>query len=312
LTLEYLFGPVPSRRLGLSLGVDLVPHKTCSLNCVYCECGPTTRLSIDRREWVPTPAVISELDRFLEPGPRLDFVTFSGSGEPTLHKDLGKVARHIKQRHPAYQVALLTNGTLLFRPDVAADAMAADVVMASLDAGTPEAFQAVNRPHPQLDLEMVVRGLEDFSRGYTGELWLEVFLVPGLNDSAAQMKAVRRAAGRIQNARVVINTLDRPGAEAWVQPAPAGVVEHARRLLGGEAPGAAGREAKAPGAEVDRDRLLHTIRRRPCTEQDLVSAFAAEPERIRNILLSLEREGRIQKEMSWRGVFYRTANEPAP
>jgi len=156
---KYLFGPVPSRRLGISLGVDLVPHKTCSLNCVYCECGRTTILTDERKEYVPTEMVLSELNHFLTTNPRLDFITFSGSGEPTLHSGLGNVIKFIKKNFPKYQVALLTNGTLFYSPNIREEVKQVDVILPSLDAASEEVFHKINRPVRGLKVQKVIDGL---------------------------------------------------------------------------------------------------------------------------------------------------------
>ncbi|MBU2488415.1 MAG: radical SAM protein [Proteobacteria bacterium] len=310
MTFEYVFGPVPSRRLGLSLGVDLVRHKTCSLNCVYCECGPTTRLTLERGEYVPTKGALEELDRFLSPGPQLDFVTFSGSGEPTLHQGLGQVARHVKARHPAYQVALLTNATLFSRPDVREDAAEAHVVMASLDAATPGVFSTVNRPHPALDLEEMIRGLAEFAAGYQGELWVEVFLVAGVNDTEAELCALARVLTRIPHARVVINTLDRPGSEPWVEVPEPRVLARVQELLCARTLGPPAGKVPGPGGG-EGERFLAFIRRRPATVEDLARAHGMEIEKVRDILRPLVEGGSVVMEERARGVFYRALNAPA-
>src|SRR4030067_1281242 len=114
--MKYLFGPFNSRRLGMARGVALVPYKTCPLNCVYCECGETTRLTAAVAEYVPTDDVIAELDGYLSGSPRLDAVTFSGSGEPTLHSGIGRIIDFLKNKYPRYPVAVLTNGVMLWNP----------------------------------------------------------------------------------------------------------------------------------------------------------------------------------------------------
>ena len=160
---KHVFGPVPSRRLGISLGVDLVPSKTCSLDCIYCECGSTTHLTVKRKEYVPTLDVIEEIRQCLDQAPELDYVTFSGSGEPTLHKGLGRIASFIKQNYPNYNLALLTNGTLFYQEDVRRDASGTDLVIASIDAGSQEGFSRINRPHPSLTVPDMVKGFGNIS-----------------------------------------------------------------------------------------------------------------------------------------------------
>ena len=151
---RYLFGPVPSRRLGLSLGIDLFPHKTCSFNCVYCECGATTNLTVLRREYVPTRGVIKELDNFLLEKPNLDFITFAGSGEPALHSRIGDIISFIKDKYPQYKVCVLTNGSLFYLKSVRDALMRADKVIPSLDAAFSSAWRKINRPHSSIDLDI--------------------------------------------------------------------------------------------------------------------------------------------------------------
>jgi wyosine [tRNA(Phe)-imidazoG37] synthetase (radical SAM superfamily) len=207
----YLFGPVFSRRLGRSLGVDLLPYKTCSLDCIYCECGPTTNLTAERANRVPTDDVIAELDAYLGPRPPLDFVTFAGSGEPTLHAELGRIIAHLKQHHPHYKVAVLTNGTLFSNAENRREVLGADLLVPSLDGATQESFQGINRPAPGIAVENVVEGLVALRHVYHGTYVLEVFVVPGINDTDSEVDALRRAAEQIQPDAIQLNRLDRPG-----------------------------------------------------------------------------------------------------
>ena len=208
---NYLFGPVPSRRLGISLGVDLVPMKTCTLNCTYCECGRTTNLSLERKEYVPFEAVKEELTHYFSHNPRPDYVTFSGSGEPTLNSRIGDVVHFIKSQTSDIPIAVLTNGTLLFQKQACDDIRDATVVIPSLDAATERVFRKINRPHPQLKIDTIIRGLVKFRKGYSGQIWLEVFIVPGLNDTEQELTALKRAIEEIEPDRIQLNTLDRPG-----------------------------------------------------------------------------------------------------
>jgi len=244
---RYLFGPVVSRRLGISLGVGLVPSKTCNFDCVYCECGPTTNLTCERRDYVPADQVIAELDDCLGKAPDLDYVTFAGSGEPTLHARIGEIIGFLKDRYPRYRVAVLTNSTLLADPDVRAALMRADLVAPSLDAVSGEKFQQLNRPCPGVTPEGVVAGLRDFVREYPGEVWLEVFIVPGINDRDDEIQRLKGAIATINPDRVQVNTLDRPGTDPRVRPAPLPVLERIATELGGEVIGAESTERVQPG-----------------------------------------------------------------
>ena len=216
---KYLFGPVSSRRLGASLGIDLLPFKTCTLDCVYCECAGTTDLTLCRKEYVPVHDVLAELDEVLQKGPALDYVTFAGSGEPLLHSKIGEIINWIKDHFPFYAVAVLTNGTLLQHKEVRAQLSRADLVVPSLDAVTETMFQKINRPHSNLKCWEVISGLVQFRREYRGEICLEIFIVPGMNDTPAELEQIRHVISSINPDRVQLNTLDRAGAEDWVQPA---------------------------------------------------------------------------------------------
>ena len=305
---RHLFGPVPSRRLGVSLGVDLVPQKTCTFDCVYCECGKTTGLTCERREYVPTDRVIAELDAYLATAPALDYITFAGSGEPTLHSGIGEIIGFIKDRYPRYRVAVLTGSGLLSDPEVRAALMQADLVVPSLDAVSEEVFERINRPCPGLTAGQVLAGLLAFSREFPGEVWLEIFIVPGLNDTEDEIQRLKGAVAAIGPDRVQVNTLDRPGTEIWVRPATPGAVERIASVLGGEAIGAAP-ESRAMPPEVEDavEVILATIRRRPCTSSDLAALLGIRPAEVAKCLRLLEARGQVEPVRENRGVFYRAA-----
>jgi len=218
--MKYLFGPVNSRRLGRSLGVDLVPIKTCSLNCIYCECGETTNCTDAIAEYVPTAEVVDELRECLQACPLLDVITFSGFGEPTLHSGLGEIVAFLRREFPEYRVALLTNATRFDDPDVRRAVLAIDVIIPSLDAAGEDAFRKIARPAPGITAKRIIRGLVELRREYRGEMILELFIVSGINDTEDELKKLKEAIAMIGPDRVHLNTLDRPGAVEWIQPAP--------------------------------------------------------------------------------------------
>ncbi len=170
--MTYIFGPVPSRRLGRSLGVDLVPFKTCSYDCIYCQLGRTTNQTVERREWVPLDAVLAELRGKLASQP--DYITLSGSGEPTLYSRLDELIDGIRAMTEV-PIAVLTNGSLLWQPEVRSKLLRAHLVIPSLDAGDERTFQAIDRPHGTISFKRMLWGLIDFRREYQGQYWLEVF-----------------------------------------------------------------------------------------------------------------------------------------
>jgi len=207
-----VFGPVPSRRLGRSLGVDLVPTKACSYDCIYCQLGQTTFKTVERREYVPMTDILMEVEERLSAGVSADYITLSGSGEPTLHSDCGDILRTIKTLTDI-PVAVLTNSSLLGDPQVREELMAADLVIPSLDAGDAVMFARVNRPHPAVDFALMVDGLATFSHAFQGRVWLEIFLLDGLTAAEDEARKIALQAARVRADRVQINTLSRPPAE---------------------------------------------------------------------------------------------------
>jgi wyosine [tRNA(Phe)-imidazoG37] synthetase (radical SAM superfamily) len=304
---RHIFGPVPSRRLGISLGLDIIPFKTCSLDCLYCECGRTTRLTCDRQRFFPPQLLLEELQATLPTIPHLDFITFSGSGEPTLNSDLGRFIREIKKTS-AVPLAVLTNGTLLFREDVRRDLMAADVVLPSLDAALARSFSRINQPCPCLDLESIIAGMETFRRKYAGKIWIEVFILKGINDGATDIEALGLALQRIQPDKVQLNTLDRPPAYANVTSADFNLLEKIR----GSWPGlpveiikrARSREEIPAFSFNLENSLLNTIRRRPLTLDDLVALTAKEENELLRYLDILERERKVKPVIQGGKIFY--------
>lgn len=216
--LQYIFGPVISRRLGLSLGIDLIPFKTCSLDCVYCECGKTNQLLIERREYVPTAEVTAELDKYLQSNPNIDYLTFSGSGEPTLHSGLGQIIDFIKENYPRYKISLLTNSTLFPQEGVIKEVKDLDLIVPSLDAVSEDIFNKINRPISGVRAAEIVKGLESLRASFVGQLWLEIFIIPGINDHREELQLFKKALQRIRPDKIQLNSLDRLGTENWVPP----------------------------------------------------------------------------------------------
>ena len=303
-----VFGPVPSRRLGISLGIDVIPFKTCSLDCLYCECGRTTDLTAKRRRFFPPRLLLAELRRTLPGIPHLDFITFSGSGEPTLNSDLGWFIAEIKKlsRVP---LAVLTNGTLLGREDVRGDLLGADVVLPSLDAATEAGFHRINQPGPGLDLAAIIAGMEAFRREYAGRIWLEVFILKGVNDGDADIEALRLALQRIRPDKVQLNTLDRPPACPGVESADFALLERVRAQWPGlpvEIIKRARRREEIPTFSANLENsLLNTIRRRPLTLDDLAALTARGEDELRRYLDVLEKEKKIQPVIVGERIFYR-------
>lgn len=305
---RFVYGPVPSRRLGFSLGVDILPFKTCTLDCVYCQLGPTPRTANRRRSWFDAQDILAQVRKALESGQRIDAVTFSGSGEPTLNKDLGRLIRGIKKM-TRVPVVVLTNGTLLWRKDVRDDLAAADIVVPSLDAATEPLFRKVNRPHPSLTAARVIDGLAAFRKGYAGRIWLEIMLVKGLNDSPAHLRALKRAADRIQPDRIHLNTVVRPPAEAWARPLSPAELKKTRLLFGPRAEVIASFEKLgqvASPARLEED-VLDAIGRRPETAEDIAASLGRHRDEVLKTLACLLQSGRIRAASHCGRTFYRAA-----
>ncbi len=306
---RYLFGPVPSRRLGISLGIDLVPMKTCTLDCIYCECGRTTDLTVDRKEYVPLDKVKAEYLHYLAHHPLPDYVTFSGSGEPTLNRRIGELIRFIQSRKPEVSVAVLTNGTLFSDRQVRIELKKVSVVIPSLDAATNKVFRKINRPHRQLDIDTMVNGLVRFRKEYTGQLWLEVFILPGVNDTTVELTALKRAIEKIAPDRIQLNTLDRPGTVNDIRAADR--TELARVLdfwnlknaeIIARAPE---RRQLASYREDAESAILETIARRPCTLEDLTQITGLHTNEVNKYLDVMEADKKIEVVKQERGFFYR-------
>jgi wyosine [tRNA(Phe)-imidazoG37] synthetase (radical SAM superfamily) len=293
---RFVYGPVASRRLGFSLGVDIIPFKTCSLDCVYCQLGPTRRTTVRRRSFFPTRAILAQVRSALRSGQRIDAVTFSGSGEPTLNKDIGRLIRAIK-RTTSVPVVVLTNGTLLSRRDVRRDLAAADVVVPSLDAASAGLFRRVNRPHASLAIDKIVDGLARFRDEYAGEIRLEIMLVKGINDSPASIAALKAAIARIRPDRIELNTVARPPAESRAKPLDPAGLRKVRAALGprAEIVAYAPRRKQVPGAGALERSVLATVRRRPQTAVDIAGALGRHRDEVLKTLAALLERGLVRR-----------------
>lgn len=270
--MNYVFGPVLSRRLGQSLGVDPIPQKTCNWNCVYCQLGRTTPITDRVEEYYPREAIVAEVEEAVRTHGRskIDWVTFVGSGEPTLHSGIGWMIREVKKR-TGLPVAVITNGSLLYIPEVRKALLPADVMLPSLDAGSEELFRKINRPHPEFTFERLVDGLVSFTREYDGQLWIEIVLVSGLNDTEEALRDLAEVIRTIGPDQVHLNLPTRPPAESWVEPAVEEGVVRARAILGDVTRVFHGVEGthELGGYEDVVEAILDIISRHPMSEEEL-------------------------------------------
>jgi wyosine [tRNA(Phe)-imidazoG37] synthetase (radical SAM superfamily) len=304
---RHVYGPVPSRRLGRSLGVDLVPYKVCSYDCTYCQLGRTTSKTASLAEYVPVAEVLDDLAERLRRGPVPDVIGLAGSGEPTLHSRIGELIEGIK-RVTRVPVAVLTNGSLLWRPEVREGLAEADVVLPSLDAGDPDVFARVNRPHPDVSFERMVEGLVDFAGGYRGEIRLEVFVLGGITDTTEAIGRIARIAARVRPARVQLNTVSRPPAEDEAFAVPLAALERLRGAFAGRAEVIAEEPRVVPGDPgVGRDagaEILALVSRRPCTVEGIASGLGLHPNEVVKRVERLCGEGLVRTDRRENGVFY--------
>jgi len=301
--MRYIFGPVPSRRLGRSLGVDLVPFKTCTYDCIYCQLGRTTNKTVERREWVPLDDVLAELEQKLTTKP--DYITLSGSGEPTLHSRLDELITRIRSMTQV-PVAVLTNGSLLWQEKVRRQLMHAHLVIPSLDAGHSSMFQAVNRPHESISFKQMLEGLIAFREEYYGEYWLEVFLLAGHTAVESEAHKIIDCVARIKPDRVQLNTATRPTAEDY-----AVMADRGRMLdLAAKFDPAAEVVADYHGvhAESDfkagRDSVLQMIQRRPCSLEDIADGLGMHRNEVLKYIEELDATGLLRKRSSAGKTFY--------
>ena len=309
--MSHLFGPVPSRRLGRSLGVDLIPRKTCPFDCIYCEVGPTTNQTETRLDY-QADAILAELAAYVRQGPpELDYITLAGSGEPTLNLGLGRIIDRIKAL-TGVPVAVLTNGALLYLPEVRQELQDADLVLPSLDAAREETFRAINRPLTGYPLSRLLEGLEACRREYQGRLWLEVMLLKGLNDNEADLEALRRALGTLRPDKVQLNTTVRPGVEDFARPLAADEMAASADYLADrlEVEVIASFSGASQAAAVCDDAVLvEMLARRPMTAADLARVLGLPLPLVRQRLLHLCETGQVAGQPYCDQEFYRQVCE---
>jgi wyosine [tRNA(Phe)-imidazoG37] synthetase (radical SAM superfamily) len=301
---RYLFGPVPSRRLGRSLGVDLVPFKTCSYDCIYCQLGPTTCKTIERKAWVPLDVVVAQLQDRLSSKP--DYITLSGSGEPTLNSQMGEMIAKIKTLTDI-PVAVLTNGSLLWLQEVRRQLLHADLVVPSLDAGEEAMFQTVNRPHEQIAFGKMLDGLVALRQEFPGAYWLEVMVVGGYTATQAQIEKLAACVDRIQPDRVQLNTVTRPPAEKEAVAVSPERLNQFCSLFRPRAEVIADFRGIHQEAEfvASRNEVLEMLQRRPCSVADIAGGLGMHENEVIKHLEELRVAGAVESLPSEGKHYYR-------
>lgn len=308
---KYLYGPVPSRRLGRSLGIDLVPHKICTYDCIYCQIGKTTQKTLVRKEYVPVMEVIEEVDFFLkEETSSIDYLSLSGSGEPTLHSKIRSVIEGIKGI-TSIPIAVITNGSLLYLEEVRQDLLYADVVLPSLDAVSSETFLRMNRPDEELSAEKMVEGLVQFRKIYKGQIWLEILFCSGINDSQDELIRMKEAIDRIRPFQIHINTVVRPPSEKWAAPLSQKEMEKISAFFGERAI-IISEFDRHPFSLTERDikeEILKILRRRPLSLNDLSKGMGIPTEELERHIQPLIQKGSIEVRSFGESVFYEVVKE---
>jgi wyosine [tRNA(Phe)-imidazoG37] synthetase (radical SAM superfamily) len=304
---RHLYGPVPSRRLGRSLGIDLVPHKVCSYNCIYCQIGKTTKQTLSRREYVPTREILDEVETFLseEGDTAIDHFSLAGSGEPTLHSEIRFILEGIKHRS-SVPVAVITNGSLLWEEKVQQDLLLADVILPSLDAVSPEIFKKIDRPHPKLSLERVVEGMVVFRKVFKGQIWLEILMCKGVNDGDEELARMKEVVDRIRPDQIHLNTVVRPPSETWAVPLTHHDMERIRDFFGEKATIISEFDrhpASASGQDVPEE-IVRILRRRPLSLSDLSTGMGIDSSALERHLASLLEKKRIKARSFGKAVYY--------
>lgn len=304
---HYIYGPVPSRRLGLSLGVDLVPFKTCTYDCIYCQLGRTTHKTAERHEYVPMADVLSELEQKLADGPTPDYVTLAGSGEPILHERIGELIGEIKKL-TYIPIAVLTNGSLLWHREVQDALMEADLVLPSLDAGDEFLFHYVNRPLRKIAFDQMVHGIAEFTGRFPKPVWLEVFLLAGVTGLLSEVKKIAALARQIQPERVQLNTVSRPPSEEFACPVSWNQMTEFANLFDGKAE-VISEADESPYLVVheatDAD-ILAFLSRRPCTVQGVSAGLGLHVADAVKRLQALVGDGSVTTVRNNRTIFYET------
>ena len=303
-TQEYIFGPVPSRRLGRSLGVDLVPFKTCTYDCIYCQLGRTTHKTMQRKEWVSMDIVIAQLKAKLSSKP--DYITLSGSGEPTLFSRLEELILRIKDITDI-PVAVLTNGSLLWQPEVRKSLKSADLVVPSLDAGSSQIFQYVNRPHSDITFSKMLDGLVKFRDEYSGKYWLEVFLLAGITTTEMAINRIKTCINSIGPDKVQVNTVTRPPAEGFADPVPQKQLQTITEKLYEKAEVIAdySNVHKQQDFFARREDVLTLLQRRPCSVEDIAAGLGLHRNEVVKYVEELLSEGKIEAKLQNQQLYYK-------
>ncbi len=302
---EHIYGPVPSRRLGRSLGIDLVPYKVCSYDCVYCQLGRTTQKTAERKEYVPLKDLVQEIGQVMATGVTADYITLAGSGEPTLNSKIESVISELKSKTDI-PIAVLTNGSLLWNPEVRKSILEADLILPSLDAAGEATFGYVNRPLPEVTFEKLMDGLIALRKEFKKEIWLEVMLIGGVTAIPLEVEKIAMLASRVKADRIQLNTVTRPPAEEFAYAVPPERMEELAGLFGAGAEVivdyAGGKNLEWAG--IDRQEVLNLLDRRPCAVEDIAGGLGIHRNEVLKHIGALTKNGLVETESRENKIYY--------
>jgi len=293
-----VYGPVPSRRLGISLGVDIIPYKNCSYDCIYCQLGKTTNQIIQRKSLVLIDSVMDEIKEVIKENSDIDYITFSGSGEPTLNQDIGEMIRRIKG-FTQIPVAVLTNGSLLWDKQVREDLSGADLVVPSVDAVSEDVFQRINRPLEELKVNKVLGGIKDFCENFGGKIYLEIMLVKDINDSEKEIGRLNKFIRELNVDKIQLNTVIRPPGDPTARPLDAEKLQKIKALFDSKLPVEIVADfdrmtSKAYHKDLEQA-IIEILKRRPTRRDEMAAALGVHSNEIIKYLQVLEKSKRIKR-----------------
>ena len=303
--MPYVFGPVPSRRLGLSLGIDLIPYKTCTYDCLYCQVGKTTHKTIETDPLVPVEEVMKELRKRLK-NTTPDVITLSGSGEPTLNPQIDQVIDLIKGITDI-KIAVLTNGSLFWKDEVRKKVLGAHIIMPTFSTAFEETFRMIHRPHRELSLSKIIEGLKSLRRDYPGSIFLEVVLLAGFNDSEREIEELKRVINQISPDKIQLNTVVRPPADSRAIPLDIKRLEVIKSFFGEKAEIVANTPFEKQGVEYDSPvkTIFEMIKRRPVRDIDIAKVLNMSLGEVEGFTKGLLIKGLIHKHEYSGEIFYR-------
>lgn len=302
--MPYIFGPIPSRRLGLSLGIDLIPRKTCSYDCIYCQVGKTTDKITEPSSFVSVPEVIKELKEVLSKTPP-DVITLAGSGEPTLNADIGVIISEIK-KISSIPLTLLTNGSLLWKKHLREKLKGVDILIPTLSSVYEETYKKIHRPHPDLELDNILKGLKEMRKEYRGNFFLEVVLLAGLNDTEKEIVGISKIIKKVQPDKVQLNTVVRPPSDPGAISVSNEKLEEIKGYLGGNTEIIVSTILKNRSNKFDSidKQIIEMIKRRPVTVDDISNSLNIQKVETERFIKGLMIKGHIEEQRHGNNLFY--------